>query len=70
MLIKTLFRQKSFIINISFWVWFEKLRKILKFIIQEYVTKKNMLFFEASAKTAESVNVAFVSLAKKLMSKR
>lgn len=29
-----------------------------------------MLFFEASAKTAESVNVAFVSLAKKLMTKR
>ena len=38
--------------------------------IKEYITKKNMLFFEASAKTAESVNVAFVSLAKKLMTKR
>ena len=29
-----------------------------------------MLFYEASAKTAESVNVAFISLARKLMSKR
>ncbi len=38
--------------------------------IKEYITKKNMLFFEASAKTAESVNVAFVDLAKKLMTKR
>ncbi len=29
-----------------------------------------MLFFEASAKTAESVNQAFITLARKLMSKR
>jgi len=37
---------------------------------KKYADSKNMEHFEASAKTADCVNNAFLSLARKLMSKR
>ncbi|EGR29335.1 Ras family protein, putative [Ichthyophthirius multifiliis] len=39
-------------------------------IAEEYAKHKNMEFFEVSAKTADSVQQAFLTLSKKLMAKR
>lgn len=62
-------------------VTFKKARpylpKLLKYLLQKlfqilkaYAQRRNMEFFECSAKTAEGVNKAFVSIAKKLIEKK
>ena len=38
--------------------------------VQEYADKKNMMFYEVSAKTSDRVEEAFLTVAKKLMVKR
>lgn len=45
-------------------------KKVPTNVAKEFAQSKNMEFFETSAKTADSVQTAFITLARKLMSKR